>query len=65
MKQYRITTANLNLNTEADCVLDPNDPVHKLIEKNPLATVGNPDVYYVYPTQSLEADHKINPYSQT
>jgi hypothetical protein len=64
MKQYRITTANLNLNTEEDCVLDPNDPIHKLIEKNPLAAVGNPDVYYVYPAQSVEADHKINPYSQ-
>lgn len=30
MKQYRITTADLNQDSPDDCYLDPNDPVHQI-----------------------------------
>jgi hypothetical protein len=30
MKQYRITTQDLNTDSSDDCYLDPNDPVHEL-----------------------------------
>jgi hypothetical protein len=30
MKQYRITSDNLNQNSPDDCYLDPNDPVNEI-----------------------------------
>ena len=30
MKQYRITSENLNQDSLDDCYLDPNDPVHEI-----------------------------------
>lgn len=30
MKQYKITTENLNQNSTDDCYLDPNDPVNEI-----------------------------------
>lgn len=30
MKQYRITTENLNTDSEDDAVLAPEDPIHEL-----------------------------------
>lgn len=30
MKQYRITTANINQDSDDDCYLDPNDPIHEI-----------------------------------
>jgi hypothetical protein len=30
MKQYRITTADINQNSSDDCYLDPSDPIHEL-----------------------------------
>ena len=30
MKQYRITTQDLNQSADDDCYLDPNDPIHEL-----------------------------------
>ena len=30
MKQYRITTEQLNQDTDEDCYLAPNDPIHEL-----------------------------------
>lgn len=30
MKQYRITTQDLNQDTTEDCYLAPNDPVHEI-----------------------------------
>jgi hypothetical protein len=37
MKQYKITSWNLTPAADTDCVLDPNDPVHKLM---PVAALG-------------------------
>ena len=30
MKQYRVTTENLNQNSDEDCYLDPNDPINEI-----------------------------------
>jgi hypothetical protein len=30
MKQYRVTTDNLNQNSNDDCYLDPNDPINEI-----------------------------------
>ena len=30
MKQYKITTENLNQDTDEDCYLDSSDPIHEL-----------------------------------
>lgn len=30
MKQYRITSQNLNQDSPDDCYLEPNDPVHQI-----------------------------------
>lgn len=30
MKQYRVTTKDLNQDSPDDCYLDPNDPVHEI-----------------------------------
>jgi hypothetical protein len=30
MKQYRVTTENLNQNSNDDCYLDPNDPINQI-----------------------------------
>lgn len=30
MKQYRITTQELNQDSNEDCYLDPSDPIHEL-----------------------------------
>jgi len=30
MKQYRVTSENINLNSDEDCYLDPNDPVNEI-----------------------------------
>jgi hypothetical protein len=30
MKQYRVTSENINLNSDDDCYLDPNDPVNEI-----------------------------------
>lgn len=41
MKQYKITTDNLNTNSADDCVLDPNDPIHEIKQMQYLAGLGN------------------------
>ena len=63
MKQYRVT---YKVDTgESDCVLDPNDPIHKIKEGQFLGTVPGVDAYLVYPErQNIDSDEKINPYSQ-
>lgn len=41
MKQYRITTQNLNQDSTDDCYLDPSDPVHELKAIQHLAGLGS------------------------
>jgi hypothetical protein len=40
MKQYRITTQNLNQDSSEDCLLPPDDPVHELKAMQYLAGLG-------------------------
>jgi len=40
MKQYRITSANINQNSDDDCYLAPDDPIHELKAIQHLAGLG-------------------------
>lgn len=63
MKQYKIT---YNVQTgEDDCVLSPDDPLHKMKEGMFLGSIPGIDVYEVFPQRRGEdSDEKINPYGQ-
>ena len=64
MKQYRVTY-KVDVDGEADCVLDPNDPLYKMKQDMFLGSVTGIDVYEVYPEKNnINSDEKINPYSQ-
>jgi hypothetical protein len=41
MKQYRVTTANLNQDSNDDCYLSPDDPVHEIKALQELAGLGS------------------------
>lgn len=41
MKQYRITTQDLNQDSPDDCYLDPNDPIHELKALSGLGGLGS------------------------
>jgi hypothetical protein len=41
MKQYRITSANLNQASDDDCYLAPDDPIHELKAIQHLAGLGS------------------------
>ena len=40
MKQYKITTRDLNQDSNDDCYLDPNDPIHELKALSGLGGLG-------------------------
>lgn len=40
MKQYRITSADINQDSQDDCYLDPNDPIHELKALSGLGGLG-------------------------
>ena len=40
MKQYRITSADINQTSEDDCYLAPNDPIHELKALSGLGGLG-------------------------
>lgn len=63
MRQYRVT---YNVQGEGeDCILDPNDPIHKMKEGMFLGGIPGVDAYEVFPEKhSVDSDEKINPYSQ-
>lgn len=63
MKQYRVTYT-VDTGEGDDCVLDANDPLHKMKEGAFLGNVPGMDTYLVYPEVQGEEDRKINPYSQ-
>lgn len=63
MKQYRVTY-NVDTSTADDCVLDSNDPLHKMKEGMFLGKVPGVEVYEVYPEQKGEEDRPILPYGQ-
>jgi hypothetical protein len=41
MKQFRITTEHLNTDSDEDCHLEPNDPIHELKVVQYLAGLGS------------------------
>ncbi len=41
MKQYKITSYNLDETASDDCYLDPNDPIQELMAVKYLAGLGN------------------------
>jgi hypothetical protein len=41
MKQYRISTENLNQDSPDDCFLDPSDPIHEIKSIQHLAGLGH------------------------
>ena len=69
MKQYKITTDNINKDTPEDCVLDPNDPINEIKRLQYLGGLG----YTPYvqegsnisttgmEKQQLEKKHNIKP----
>jgi hypothetical protein len=61
MKQYRVTY-KVDIVEGNDCVLDPNDPLHKMKEGMFLGSVPGIDVYEVYPEDN-GYDTPKNPYS--
>ena len=63
MKQYRVTY-NVDTSTADDCVLDANDPLHKMREGMFLGKVPGVEVYEVYPEQKGEEDRPNLPYGQ-
>ena len=62
MKQYRVTykvdTGNEN------CILDPDDALHKIKEQIFLGSVPGIETDIVYPEQQGEEDRPRNPYSR-
>jgi len=63
MKQYRVTY-KVDTSEGDECVLDANDPLHKMKEGMFLGSVPGVDTYLVYPEIKGEEDHPNNPYSQ-
>jgi hypothetical protein len=63
MKQYRVTYT-VDLGEGDGCVLDANDPLHKMKEGMFLGSVPGVDTYLVYPERKGEEDRPNNPYSQ-
>jgi hypothetical protein len=63
MKQYRVTY-KVDTGEGDECVLDANDPLHKMKEGMFLGSVPGVDTYLVYPERKGEEDRPNNPYSQ-
>lgn len=63
MRQYKVTY-KVDTSLEQDCVLDPNDPLHKMKEGMFLGNIPGVDTYLVYPEVEGEEDRPRNPYSQ-
>ena len=74
MKQYRITTDNLNQDSPDDCILDSSDPIYELKSIQYLAGLGHSARLHEYrvdqgsnvsvtgmENQKLEKEHNIKP----
>lgn len=53
MKQYRITTANLNQDSPDDCYLAPDDPIHELKASATMDGLGARDALAKYNSLKL------------
>jgi len=60
VKQYYITTENLNKDSPDDCVLDPSDPVHELKIVQYLAGLGAEARLHEYRAQNEKHNAEIN-----
>jgi hypothetical protein len=75
MKQYKITSENISIQEDNDCVLPDNDPLHELKISNYLGGLGSSyrleqyrlknhfDRYPIKP-ESDGTDRPDNPYSE-
>lgn len=74
MKQYKITSENLNQDSADDCVLDPSDPIHEIKSLQYLAGLGHSARLHEYKVdqgsnisvtgmenQKIEKEHNIKP----
>lgn len=41
MRQYKITSADLNQSSDDDCILSPDDPIHNLMPASQLGGLGS------------------------
>jgi hypothetical protein len=53
MKQYRVTTADLNQTSNDDCYLSPDDPIHQLKGVSQLGGLGSEEALAQYRTLQL------------
>jgi hypothetical protein len=53
MKQYRITTADLNQSSDDDCYLSPDDPIHQLKGVAQLGGLGSEEALAQYRSLNL------------
>lgn len=53
MRQYRVTTADLNQTTDDDCYLSPDDPIHQLKGVSQLGGLGSEEALSQYRTLQL------------
>ena len=53
MKQYRVTTADLNQTSSDDCYLSPDDPIHQLKGVSQLGGLGSEAALSQYRTLQL------------
>lgn len=53
MRQYRVTTANLNQASDNDCYLSPDDPIHQLKGVSQLGGLGSEEALSQYRTMQL------------
>lgn len=48
MKQYRITSKDINPSSENDCYLSPDDPIHQLIPAAAMGGLGSAEALANY-----------------
>jgi len=48
MKQYRITTVDLNQTSDEDCYLAPDDPIHQLKAASQMGGLGSQEALQQY-----------------
>lgn len=53
MKQYKITSADINQQDQNDCYLDPSDPIHELKALSGLGGLGGQARLHEYNAQKL------------
>ena len=60
MKQYRITTENLTTDSDDDCYLAPNDPIHELKIAGQLGGLGSEARLHEYRANQAPVQSNLN-----